>query len=629
MEPKEETPVVNKPSEDRWSRFIEHKEDRRSFNTFSKESNPNPRGGETRSRYGNSNRGGGYNNGGGRSYNGGNNNGGSNNNRGEGSRFNMNEGGRNFGGQKSGGSGGYYRKNREYETDWGFRADGRKNYIDNYTMDEIERLFGEHTQRPSDGIDFSKYEDLPVEVKLPAGVELEPCTTFDDLHPALLANIKKLGYKAPTPIQKYAISVGVHHLDLMGCAQTGSGKTCAYLTPVIEKMINQGPPDEQPSNPDRYQNPMYPVYLILAPTRELALQIQDEAKKLTSKTGIRCCAVYGGSEIRRQIIDLQRGVDILVACPGRLIDLIDRGIINLGCVKFLTFDEADRMLDMGFEPQIRQIVEKEDVPTERETMMFSATFPREIQALASSFLKAHAFLSIGRIGSTTDCITQRVFFVDNPDKPNFLHEILQDSTGQTIIFAETKRGVDELDNFLYNAQYAVTSIHGDRAQAQRMEALQEFKSGKAPILVATDVAARGLDIPNVTQVINYDMPTNIDDYVHRIGRTGRTGKSGLAMSFYNDNNKPILKDLYECLQENNQELPDWLESAYKQSVGYSYRNNRGRYGGYGNRGGSRGGNRRYGNNSGGYERRPFNNNRGGGSGNRGGRGGEGGYRRDF
>ncbi|CAG06670.1 unnamed protein product, partial [Tetraodon nigroviridis] len=315
----------------------------------------------------------------------------------------------------------------------------------------------------------------------------------------------------------------------------------------------------------------FPISLVLAPTRELALQIYDEARKFSYRSKVRPCVVYGGADIGQQIRDLERGCHLLVATPGRLVDMMERGKIGLDYCNYLVLDEADRMLDMGFEPQIRRIVEQDTMPHKgiRHPMM--------------DFLEDYIFLAVGRVGSTSENITQKVVWVEESDKRSFLLDLLsatvipsevQDNTGDniekpgkdslTLVFVETKKGADALEDFLYREGYACTSIHGDRSQRDREEALSQFRSGKCPILVATAVAARGLDISNVKHVINFDLPSDIEEYVHRIGRTGRVGNLGLATSFFNDKNGNITKDLLDILGEAKQEIPSWLESlAYE------------------------------------------------------------------
>eukprot|EP01120_Amphizonella_sp_Union-15-10_P011711 TRINITY_DN5033_c0_g1_i1.p1 TRINITY_DN5033_c0_g1~~TRINITY_DN5033_c0_g1_i1.p1 ORF type:complete len:327 (+),score=62.90 TRINITY_DN5033_c0_g1_i1:74-1054(+) len=249
---------------------------------------------------------------------------------------------------------------------------------------------------------------------------------------------------------------------------------------------------------------------------------------------------------------------------------MERGKISLAEVQYLCIDEADRMLDMGFEKQIRHIVENEDMPTtaQRQTLMFSATFPKEIQRLAQDFLNDYIFLRVGRVGSTTDFITQHIKMVDDFSKKDALLDEIEAVKGLTLVFVETKRSADSLEEWLYRAGYEVTSIHGDRTQYEREAALASFRSGKTPILVATDVAARGLDISNVTHVINYDLPSDIDDYVHRIGRTGRVGNPGLATAFFTEKNKNLSRDLIKLLTETGQEVPEWLHDAAATSYKY-------------------------------------------------------------
>jgi len=346
----------------------------------------------------------------------------------------------------------------------------------------------------------------------------------------------------------------------MGCAQTGSGKTAAFLFPIISQMIQMNLPVDA-GNGYGGRRKVYPYALVLAPTRELACQIYDEAKKFSYKTGLKSVVVYGGASIGFQLRDLERGCDILVATPGRLVDILERGRISVSQIRWLILDEADRMLDMGFEPQIRRIVEGEDMPRtgERQTLMFSATFPKEIQRLAASFLYDYVFLAVGRVGSTTELVTQKFIRVDEADKQGMLLDLITSVKGLTIIFVETKRKADMLEDFLIREGFSATSIHGDRVQQDRTAALRTFSSGQTPFLIATNVAARGLDIDNITHVINYDMPTDIDDYVHRIGRTGRAGKPGMATAFISEENNNIIPKLLEILGEAGQDIPSWLE----------------------------------------------------------------------
>ena len=457
----------------------------------------------------------------------------------------------------------------------------------------VEReLFGVagDTHKQPTGINFDNYDDIPVEA---SGTDVPaPITSFTSppLDAHLLDNIQLASYKKPTPVQKYSIPIVTNGRDLMACAQTGSGKTAGFLFPILSRAFAVGPsplPTSAANDPHaRYgrTRKAYPTTLILAPTRELVLQIHDESRKFAYRSWVKPCVVYGGADIGQQLRQIERGCDLLTATPGRLVDLIERGRISLANIKFLVLDEADRMLDMGFEPQIRRIVEGEDMPGvhDRQTLMFSATFPRDIQILARDFLKDYVFLSVGRVGSTSENITQKIEYVEDIDKRSVLLDILHSMPpgGLTLIFVETKRAADSLSDFLLNSNFPATSIHGDRTQRERERALEMFRRGQTPVMVATAVAARGLDIPNVTHVINYDLPSDIDDYVHRIGRTGRAGNTGLSTAFFNRGNRNITRDLIELLKEANQEVPSFLEGIARES---GYGGSRG--GGYGGRGG--------------------------------------------
>uniref|UniRef100_A0A2K6SBU4 RNA helicase n=1 Tax=Saimiri boliviensis boliviensis TaxID=39432 RepID=A0A2K6SBU4_SAIBB len=434
-----------------------------------------------------------------------------------------------------------------------------------------ERLEQELFSGGNTGINFEKYDDIPVEAtgnNCPPHIE-----SFSDVEMGeiIMGNIELTRYTRPTPVQKHAIPIIKEKRDLMACAQTGSGKTAAFLLPILSQIYSDGPGEALRAMKEngRYgRRKQYPISLVLAPTRELAVQIYEEARKFSYRSRVRPCVVYGGADIGQQIRDLERGCHLLVATPGRLVDMMERGKIGLDFCKYLVLDEADRMLDMGFEPQIRRIVEQDTMPPKgvRHTMMFSATFPKEIQMLARDFLDEYIFLAVGRVGSTSENITQKVVWVEEADKRSFLLDLLN-ATGKdslTLVFVETKKGADSLEDFLYHEGYACTSIHGDRSQRDREEALHQFRSGKSPILVATAVAARGLDISNVKHVINFDLPSDIEEYVHRIGRTGRVGNLGLATSFFNERNINITKDLLDLLVEAKQEVPSWLENmAYE------------------------------------------------------------------
>ncbi|KAI4348812.1 hypothetical protein L6164_009489 [Bauhinia variegata] len=449
---------------------------------------------------------------------------------------------------------------------------GMERQVNPFADDEAtEDAFNE---QENSGINFDAYEDIPVETN---GENVPPpVNTFAeiDLGEELNQNIRRCKYVKPTPVQRYAIPISIAGRDLMACAQTGSGKTAAFCFPIISGIQKELQYIQRP----RVARTAFPLALILSPTRELSCQIHDEAKKFSYQTGVKVVVAYGGAQISQQLRELERGVDILVATPGRLVDLLERARVSLQMIRYLALDEADRMLDMGFEPQIRKIVEQMDMPPPgiRQTMLFSATFPREIQRLAADFLSNYVFLAVGRVGSSTDLIVQRVEYVLESDKRSHLMDLLHaqrenglyDKQGLTLVFVETKKGADALEHWLCINGFPATSIHGDRTQQERELALRSFKSGNTPILVATDVAARGLDIPRVAHVVNFDLPNDIDDYVHRIGRTGRAGKMGLATAFFNDNNLSLAKPLAELMQESNQEVPAWLTRyAAKASFG--------------------------------------------------------------
>ncbi|XP_069035178.1 DEAD-box helicase 3 X-linked a isoform X2 [Lepisosteus oculatus] len=504
---------------------------------------------------------------------------------------------------------------------FGSREGGNSRWIEDSARDEEDwskptspndRLEQELFSGSNTGINFEKYDDIPVEA---TGSNCPPhIESFSDVEMGeiIMGNISLSRYTRPTPVQKHAIPIIKSKRDLMACAQTGSGKTAAFLLPVLSQIYTEGPGEALQAVKSNQENgkygrrKQYPISLILAPTRELALQIYDEARKFSYRSKVRPCVVYGGADIGQQIRDLERGCHLLVATPGRLVDMMERGKIGLDYCNYLVLDEADRMLDMGFEPQIRRIVEQDTMPPKglRHTMMFSATFPKEIQILARDFLDEYIFLAVGRVGSTSENITQKVVWVEESDKRSFLLDLLNatvipsevqenasensEKTGKdslTLVFVETKKGADALEDFLYREGYACTSIHGDRSQRDREEALHQFRSGRCPILVATAVAARGLDISNVKHVINFDLPSDIEEYVHRIGRTGRVGNLGLATSFFNEKNSNITKDLLDILVEAKQEVPSWLESlAYEQQHKSSSRGRSKRFsGGFGAR----------------------------------------------
>ncbi|KAG8345663.1 putative ATP-dependent RNA helicase [Trypanosoma vivax] len=424
---------------------------------------------------------------------------------------------------------------------------------------EIEQLFERHHQQK--GISLENYASIPVEI---TPNDIEAVQSFEELYvePALSANIAKCGYKDPTPVQRYGIPVCLEGHDLMACAQTGSGKTAAFLVPVVHYILKHG---VSPA----VGRVSHPIAVIMAPTRELAQQIHDEVRKLTFRTDIFFDVAYGGIPYPSRFEN-----DILVACPGRLKDIFDRGVLSFSRVKFLILDEADRMLEMGFEEQIEYLVASRytDMPTtkERQTLMFSATFPQRILNLAKRYLRSHYYLlTVGRVGSTTKNITQRLMRVQEDEKMNKLFDLIlnQKQTDLVLIFVETKRAAEDLHHALKSSGIPSSTIHGDRKQMDRERALRDFKDGVTPILVATDVASRGLDIPNVAHVIQYDLPKEMDDYTHRIGRTGRAGNKGIATSFYTRNNRNLAVELFHYLREHEQEVPVWLDEEKDAAEG--------------------------------------------------------------
>jgi len=495
-----------------------------------------------------------------------------------------------------------------------------------------EELFGGDVV--TQGINFDIYDKIPVEV---SGQSCPtPVDEFNDtmLPPQVVANIKLAGFTKPTPVQRYSIPAGLEGRDLMSCAQTGSGKTAAFLVPIISRLILEGRANEVMNKTPSYNSygkswPKYQVHsLLLSPTRELAQQIHLQARKFLYRTGMRSVVVYGGANIKEQFAELNRGCEVLVATPGRLVDFLERGRMSLAKVLVLCMDEADRMLDMGFEPQIRQIVDHYDMPSRengRQTLMFSATFPREIQVLAQDYLLDYIFLAVGRVGSSTDLIQQKLQYCQNHNKVEALMDVLPECHGLTLIFVATRRDADRIENILCEEGVNARSIHGDRTQWEREAALNDFRTGKCPVLVATDVAARGLDIPSVMWVINYDLPNQIDAYVHRIGRTGRCGNKGNALSFVNEGNKPVLRDLLHALRECRMTVPNWFVTMVN-SISYGGGDRRGKRKNskFGARDARRGNGRGGGGNrnSGGQQNRS-NGNRNGGWGGNGGRGGGG------
>ncbi|OVA20623.1 Helicase [Macleaya cordata] len=390
--------------------------------------------------------------------------------------------------------------------------------------------------------------------------------------------ISRLGFVEPTAIQAQGWPMALKGRDLVGIAETGSGKTLAYLLPAIVHVSAQ----------PRLAQGEGPIVLVLAPTRELAVQIQEEASKFGSRSNIRSTCVYGGAPKGPQIRDLQRGVEIVIATPGRLIDMLEARHTNLKRVTYLVLDEADRMLDMGFEPQIRKIVSQ--IRPDRQTLYWSATWPREVETLARQFLHNPYKVIIGSSDlKANQSINQVVEVMTEVEKYNRLIKLLTEQMdgSRILIFLETKKGCDQVTRQLRMDGWPALSIHGDKNQAERDWVLAEFKSGRSLIMTATDVAARGLDVKDIKCVINYDFPTSLEDYVHRIGRTGRAGAKGNAFTFFTHANVKFARELIKILQEAGQMVSPALAALARSgfSAGGSGGNfrSRGRGGGFGNR----------------------------------------------
>ncbi|KAJ2777760.1 ATP-dependent RNA helicase dbp2, partial [Coemansia javaensis] len=388
----------------------------------------------------------------------------------------------------------------------------------------------------------------------------KPITSFAEAKfpDSVMAEISKLGFERPTPIQSQGWPMALSGRDMVGIASTGSGKTLAYTLPGIVHINAQ--PALKPGDG--------PIVLILAPTRELAVQIKTECEKYGYNSRIRNTCVYGGAPRGSQIRELRRGVEICIATPGRLIDMLQSGATNLRRVTYLVLDEADRMLDMGFEPQIRKIVDQ--IRPDRQTLMWSATWPKEVQQLARDFLKDYIQVNIGSLDlAASHHIKQIVEVIPEHDKRHrlsrHLEKIMDQRENKTIIFSMTKRNADEITRNLRQEGWPALAIHGDKSQGERDWVMQEFRSGKSPVMVATDVASRGIDVKDVKFVINYDFPNNIEDYVHRIGRTGRAGATGTAITFFTTENARSSKDLAHILSEAKQDIPPQLEEMARYS----------------------------------------------------------------
>ncbi len=334
--------------------------------------------------------------------------------------------------------------------------------------------------------------------------------------PGILEVLNKLHFTVPTPIQEQSIPSALSGKDLMGIAQTGTGKTLAFGIPLIQRVLNGKS-----------------MGLVIAPTRELALQIDETLRKVGVPLNLRTAVLIGGESIGRQMRDLHRSPQIVIGTPGRILDHMEQRTLSLNKVSVLVLDEADRMLDMGFAPQLKRILSV--LPRERQTMLFSATMPEQIIAITKTYLKLPIRVEIARSGTTAQDVTQELFFVSQSDKPRLLEKILQEYRGSVLVFSRTKHAARKIAGLIRALGHSSAEIHSNRSLGQRKEALEGFKTGRYRVLVATDIAARGIDVTNIELVLNYDLPENPEDYVHRIGRTGRAGGKGHAMSFARPN----------------------------------------------------------------------------------------------
>ena len=373
-----------------------------------------------------------------------------------------------------------------------------------------------------------------------------PAPTFDELGllPELLRAIKDAGYTTPTPIQTQAIPIILAGKDVMGGAQTGTGKTAGFTLPLLQRLARHASSSPSPAR--------HPVRaLILAPTRELAMQVHQSVVTYSKHLPLRSVCIYGGVDIRPQIAELREGREIVVATPGRLLDHVQQKSVSFNFVEVLVLDEADRMLDMGFIPDIKRILAM--LPKERQSLLFSATFSNEIKNLADSMLKAPQLIEVAKRNTVIETITHRVYSVASDLKRSLLvhlltHQDVADNSQQVLVFVGTKFGASRLAVYLERQGIAADAIHGDKSQQQRTEALEAFKSGKIRVLVATDVAARGLDIDDLPHVINYELPHTAEDYIHRIGRTGRAGKQGDATSLFAPEESQRLADIERLIK---------------------------------------------------------------------------------
>ncbi|MGY3211337.1 DEAD/DEAH box helicase [Mucilaginibacter sp. HD30] len=369
----------------------------------------------------------------------------------------------------------------------------------------------------------------------------------------ILKALKTEGYTNPTPIQEQAIPIILQGRDLLGCAQTGTGKTAAFAIPTLQTLYK-----------DKLQHKEQKTIktLILTPTRELAIQINESFAAYGKHTGLKHTVIFGGVSQNPQVDTIRRGVDILTATPGRLLDLMNQGYIRLDHIKILILDEADRMLDMGFVHDVKKIIAK--VPVKRQTLFFSATMPKEIQQLADSILTRPEKIEVTPVSSTADTIQQELYYVEKNDKRSLLAHILKDKGIKTaLVFTRTKHGADKVVKDLHKIGVTAEAIHGNKSQNARQRALTNFKNRTTRVLIATDIAARGIDIDELTHVINYEIPNIPETYVHRIGRTGRAGANGIALSFCDQEEIGYIKDIHKLI---GKQIPVIEDQPYPMSA---------------------------------------------------------------
>ena len=429
---------------------------------------------------------------------------------------------------------------------------------------------------------------------------MNPQDTFYGLGiaPGILTILEKGGFKVPTPIQAQSIPVALEGKDLIGIAQTGTGKTLAFGIPLIQRVFEKKG-----------------FALVVVPTRELAAQVYESLGQVGAPLGLKAATLIGGESMTKQLRDLSRKPQVVIGTPGRLIDHLERRSLNISKTDIVVLDEADRMLDMGFAPQLKKILA--ELPASRQTLLFSATMPETIIKMANAFLKMPARVEIAHSGKTSEKVTQELFFVQQEDKPRLLEKVLQDYRGSVLVFARTKFGAKKIAMRVRALGHAAAEIHANRSLPQRREALAGFKSGLYRVLVATDIASRGIDVTNIELVINYDLPDAAEDYIHRIGRTARAGSGGHAIAFARPNERHDVAAIERLMKltlpvSKLPELPPWQQGMEPVSTRESQQGYKSRFGGgrpsgghfRGKSRGSRGGFGRPGGGSGGHSSGP-------------------------